>query len=143
MTTYVGLQPNQRRMIRCFEICGSITKAARWAKLSRQMHYDWCEESEEYRNAFEKARSRALTVLEDECIRRAHDGVRKAVYYKGKVVGYQSEYSDQLLIVALKAWGPDRYRDRSSVELTGKDGKPLFDVASIRAYMQQAPEDGE
>jgi len=54
----------------------------------------------------------ALTALEDEMIRRGHEGLRKAVRYKGKVVGYETEYSDRLLELALKGNAPDKYRER-------------------------------
>ena len=42
----------------------------------------------------------------------AHEGLRKPVWYKGKIVGYETEYSDTLLLAMLKANNPDKFRDR-------------------------------
>jgi len=115
--------PTQKRFLACFEACGSIIKACRWAKISRQNHYEWMQEVAGYKQAFDQARERAMDLLEGEAVRRAHDGVTKAVRYKGKVVGFDSEYSDALLIFLLKGGKPDRYRER--FEHTGKDGGPI------------------
>jgi hypothetical protein len=54
----------------------------------------------------------AACTLEDEAVRRAHEGLRKPVWYKGKIVGYETEYSDTLLLAVLKANNPDKFRDR-------------------------------
>ena len=42
----------------------------------------------------------------------AHEGLRKPVWSKGKIVGYETEYSDTLLLAMLKANNPDKFRDR-------------------------------
>jgi hypothetical protein len=42
----------------------------------------------------------------------AHEGLRKPVWYKGKIVGYETENSDTLLLAVLKANNPDKFRDR-------------------------------
>jgi hypothetical protein len=80
--------------------------------MNRGTHYDWLEQSELYRAAFEKSEKVAARTLEDEAIRRCHQGVKKAVYYKGKVVGYEMEYSDSLMSLILKGALPKKYRDR-------------------------------
>ena len=136
-----NLTPKQVRFLRCFEASSSVTKAARWAKIQRQTHYDWLEQSPVYVQAFERAEKVAGRTLEDEAVRRAHEGIRKAVRYKGRIVGYDSEYSDSLLLALLKGALPEKYRDRWSGELTGKDGKPLFDIAAVKAYAQSIPDD--
>lgn len=98
------------------------------------MHYDWLEEDEAYRKAFEQAEPKARRALEDEAVRRAHQGVRKAVRYKGKIVGFDTEYSDTLMNTLLKR--DPKFRERWSGELTGKDGEPLkIDVATVDALI--------
>jgi hypothetical protein len=58
---------------------------------------------------------------------RACDGVKKPVLYKGKQVYiqgeplYETEHSDALLIMLLKANNPDRYKDRQTITLDLKD----------------------
>jgi hypothetical protein len=59
---------------------------------------------------------RATCLLEDEAVRRAHEGLRKPVLYRGRVVRingeivYEHTYSDTLLIRLLKALAPDKYK---------------------------------
>ena len=52
----------------------------------------------------------AVDVLEAEARRRAF-GVDRDVWYKGKVVGQEVEYSDNLLMFLLKSHRPEKYRD--------------------------------
>ena len=140
-TLYKTLLPTQRRFLLCFEACSSITEAARWAKIHRSNHYQWIDGDEDYRKAFAIAEPRAARTLEDEAVRRARSGVRKVVRYKGKIVGYETEYSDTLMNTLLKANAPEKFRDRFSGEISGPGGKPLFDVASVRAWMNSVAED--
>ena len=47
--------------------------------------------------------------------RRAIEGVDKPVFHNGKVVGSIREYSDTLLIFALKGSMPSKYRERIDI----------------------------
>jgi len=85
---------------------GNVTRAAVAANLSRRIHYRWLDIDPKYKVAVERAEREAAQVLEDEARRRAFEGVLKGVYYKGKVVGYEVQYSDRLLIQLLKANHP-------------------------------------
>ncbi len=133
------LHPTQRRFLAAFSASASITKAARWAKIHRHNHYLWMDDNPEYVKAFQQAEVRAARALEDEAVRRAHDGLRKAVRYKGRIVGFETEYSDSLLLALLKAFAPEKYRERSDHRLSDPNGKPLFDIAAVRAYMKSLP----
>lgn len=62
--------------------------------------------------------------LEEEAWRRAKEGTQEAVYFQGKVVGYQTRFSDQLLVELLRARRPDKYRQRQEVRHAG-DARPL------------------
>ena len=119
MATNETLHPKQKRFLAAFEACASITKAARWAKIHRSNHYQWLEESEFYAAVFPEVEKRAMRTLEDEAVRRAHDGVRRAIRYKGKIVGYDTEYSDTLMVTLLKAGLPEKYRERIENKVTG------------------------
>ncbi len=103
---------HQRRFLECFAACGRVVQAARWAKLSRNAHYNWMSEDPTYPARFKSAELRAARTLEDEAVRRAHEGLRKAVRYKGKVVGYETEYSDTLMVQLLRATNPEKFRER-------------------------------
>lgn len=69
--------------------------------------------------AVEDARSQALGRLETECVRRAVEGVRRPIYQKGELVGYEDVHSDGLLMFALRALDPDKYNEKRQVELKG------------------------
>lgn len=120
------LRAKQKRFLACFAACGSLTNAARWTKIHRQTHYDWMSNSPGYPEAFKEAEDRSIRVLEDEAVRRAHEGIRRPVRYKGKIVGYETEYSDSLLMFTIKAGKPEKYRERFDQRHTGPDGKPVL-----------------
>jgi hypothetical protein len=127
---YKNLRPTQRRFLLCFEACDSVTVAARWAKIHRQNHYDWMDADPVYAEAFALAEPRAQRTLEDEAVRRAHQGIRRAVRYKGRIVGYETEYSDALMNTLLKA--TPKFRDKLTV-----DGSMKMDIATARALLRQ------
>lgn len=118
-------QPLQRRFLAAFSACGSIIQAARWAKISRATHYFWMQNTPEYPAAFEESEIRAMRSLEDEAVRRAHQGIRKAVRYKGKIVGYETEFSDQLLQFLLKGGNRQKFGDRAALEHSAPGGGPI------------------
>ena len=109
---------HQKRFLEAFEVSCSIQKAARWANIHRQTHYDWLRKDATYPARFAEARERATQTLEDEAVRRAVEGVRRPVLYRGKQVYIQGEplfdieYSDQLLIRLLEAYNPEKYGRR-------------------------------
>ena len=57
-------------------------------------------------------------MLEDEAVRRAHEGVKKLVFWKGKPVRvngelvYETEYDSNLLMFLLRAYDPKRFGDK-------------------------------
>jgi hypothetical protein len=75
-------------------------------------------EDSTYPRRFKNAEVQAARSLEDEAVRRAREGIRKSVLHRGKQVYVQgeplftTEYSDSLLIFLLKAYNPDRFRER-------------------------------
>lgn len=115
----------------------SITKAAEAADMERGMHYRWLEDDPQYKADFETAKEEAFQSLQDEAVRRAHEGIRKPLVYqgqftyasytkKGKGIGPPlaiQEYSDSLLMFLMRGMKPEMYRER--FEHTGKDGGPI------------------
>jgi hypothetical protein len=100
--------------------------------VGRDIHYRWLRESEEYAARFQEAKDAFADRLEDEARRRAIEGVQRYVVSAGKLV-YDDEgkplvervYSDGLLSQMLKAHRRELYGDRSTHEVTGKDGGPV------------------
>ena len=116
-----------------FDVCGIITHSCRAANISRQTHYYWLRVDPTYAARFERAKATVLQSLEDEMIRRAHEGIRKPVLYKGKQVIvkdqdgipvplWEHKYSDTLLMFALKALAPHKYNPpRETINLLELD----------------------
>jgi hypothetical protein len=140
MTDFNNIRhPLQRKFLAAFAVCGNLTKAARWAKVHRTSHYVWLQDAD-YAEAFRLAEQRAVRTLEDEAVRRAHDGIRKAVRYKGRIVGYETEYDNTLLLALLKAGNPDKFRDRSTSDVNLKG--PLS-IELLREIRREAEHDDD
>ena len=119
---------------------GTVGAACRAAHYSRATVYRWRKENEEFLRRWEEADEQYVEMMEAEADRRAVKGTVRPVFYKGAKVGTVREFSDTLLMFRLKAKRPAVYRDNSSVELTGKDGAPLFSWSDL---MKSAGESGE
>lgn len=97
--------------------------------VSRDIHYRWLREDEDYADRFQAARDDFADRLESEARRRAIDGVKRYVVSAGKLVYgedgrplIEHVYSDSLLSQMLKAHRRELYGDRATHEITGKDG---------------------
>lgn len=104
------------------EAC-SITEACRRALVGRSTVYEHREADPEFARAWDAAIEAGTEKLEAEAIRRAHRGISRPVWHKGKRVGIERHYSDVLLMFMLKGRKPEVYRER--FEMTGKGGAPL------------------
>ena len=74
--------------------------------------------SEDFAAQWDEALGEGIDLLEAEARRRAVTGIDKPVYYKGKVVGSITKYSDKLLMFLFKAHDP-KFRDGGKVEQPG------------------------
>lgn len=85
----------------------SITAAMKAAGYTRQTYYDWREKDPVFDQLAADALEMGTDAVEDEAWRQGRNG------------------NATLLITILKARRPDKYKDRSQSEHTGKDGEPL------------------
>src|SRR5260370_42537147 len=115
---------HQQAFLSAYSETCSITSAARAAGLGRTVHYDWLAKDEGYRKAFAKAHEQAADALEDEAVRRAHEGTEKPITVAGQREIVR-EYSDTLLIFLLKAIRPAKYRERFDEGAAGGNGTPF------------------
>ena len=128
----------QKAFLAAYAECGCISYAARMAKCNRRTHYKWMQGAA-YAEAYAEAHEEACDALESEAWRRAVKGVPKPVYYKGKIVGTEREYSDILLMFLMKGWMPEKYRDNvktehdDSAELLKRLAEGRARVAAARA----------
>lgn len=109
-----GAEPKQAAFLTAFVICaGHKTEAAKAARIARRLHYKWHEHDKNYQKLFVEADKMAGDVLLDEATRRAHKGVRKAIYWQGNKVGFEMVYSDSLMLALLRSRFPE-FRERGS-----------------------------
>lgn len=102
--------------------CGNVTEAATIAHVRRQTLYELRKSDPVFAAQWTAAAELGADALEDEAIRRAHDGVEKPLTCArglilddlGQPVTVR-EYSDTLLIFLLKGAKPEKYRDNVHV----------------------------
>lgn len=104
---------------------GNVTRACEAIDVARLTAYRWREDDPEFAAAWDEAKSAGLDALEDEALRRAFEGIDKPIVHQGVITDTVREYSDTLAIFLLKGGKPEKYRERVSQELTGKDGGPV------------------
>jgi hypothetical protein len=74
------------------------------------------QEDPEFEKAYQEARADGDDVIRGEIKRRAVDGVRRAIYHDGQVVGHKIEYSDPLLMFLAKSRMPEEFGDKQRVD---------------------------
>ncbi len=111
--TQTAQKRRQAAFLAAYVTCGTITHAARMAKIAKQTHYDWIASGgEEYQKAFAEAEIAATDTLIKEARRRAIEGVPEPVFYKGKEIKTVQKYSDNLLMFLMRGALPETYRER-------------------------------
>ena len=104
---------------------GNVSRACEAVDISRMTAYEWRDEDADFEADWDRAKKLGLDALEDEATRRAFEGVDKPIVYQGEVTGTMKEYSDTLLVFLLKGGKPDKYRERTSAEISGPGGGPV------------------
>ena len=99
---------------------GNVSLSAHESGIARQTAYDARDRDKAFSQAWEDAMEQASDVLEREAWRRAAEGVKQPVFYRGEVVGHVRKYSDVLLMFLLNGARPDKYRERLATPSAGK-----------------------
>lgn len=105
-------QSTLRRWARFIEILGqtaNVSQAARAAGFARTRVYALRRARPDFAAEWDEAVETACDRLLAEARRRAVDGVARAVYYQGRVVGEVRRYSDRLLMFLLRMMRPEVY----------------------------------
>jgi hypothetical protein len=122
-----GLKPKQCAMLAAlWGNAGNVTKAAEAANIAPSTHYEW-KSQVEYATALTRLTDALADRLEAEADRRAVEGVPRKKFHQGCPIDdpdtrkqyVENEFSDTLLIFRLKALRPDKYRERSDVQMQG------------------------
>ena len=68
----------------------------------------------------QEARNDALGRVENAIAQRAIDGVQRPIFQKGVLAGFETVYSDHLLLKLAQRLDPDSWTDRRKVEFSGQ-----------------------
>jgi len=98
--------------------CGNITQACGELRINRGTIYQMRQENEEFRLALAAALETGYDAWEDAAADRAFNGYEKPVYQQGTKVGTVTEFSDTLAALLLKGSKPEKYKERSSSEVS-------------------------
>ena len=112
--TTIRTPKKRRAVLKALEAGLSVSAACRSAVMSRSAYFDWLANDVEFAADVQAAIDAGTDRLEDIAQSRAEDS------------------SDTLMIFLLKARRPDKYKERQSLEHTGKDGVPLTIVFGER-----------
>lgn len=115
----------RKRFLEKLEVAGNVSEAARETPFSRETFYKWKHKNKNFCAKWDRAVEIAIDRMEREAYRRAVEGIPTPVIYQGQITGTYLTYSDRLMELLLKAHRPEKYKDRSSTELSGPGGEPL------------------
>lgn len=100
----------------------NVSEAARAAGIARRTAYDWRDGDVEFASAWDDAEQDAADKLEREAWRRAVEGTDKPISFQGVVTASYKEYSDKMLEILLKAHRPEKFVERSKLQVdVGQD----------------------
>lgn len=118
---------------------GVMTHACKAVGISRVLVGKWRLADAQFTIAESEAKDEAADMLEAEAYRRAFDGVENTKYAgSGENIReyVETRYSDTLTMFLLKGFRPDKYRERTSTELSGPGGQPVeLDATSAAARL--------
>jgi hypothetical protein len=123
----------------------NVTESAKAASISRRTLYNWRAADADFAKAWDEANELGTDALEDEALRRGHQGVDEPVFFRGVECGAVRRYSDTLLIFMLKARRPDKFKDRVASEVSGPGGGPMLSEVVVEHHAATAggPATGE
>lgn len=127
-----GRTATRARFLKALEVAANVSYACEAAGIGRTTAYEWREADQEFAAAWEQAVETAIDRLENEAWRRAFEGADRPVIYKGEIVDTFKEHSDRLMECLLRANRPEKYRERSQVELIGDGFAELLSEARNR-----------
>lgn len=126
-----------------FRDSANVRLACEAAGVDRSTAYRLREREPSFADAWAAAEEESADLLEQEARRRAHEGVRRLKFDRGRLITIpledaegkpvldkddkpvmvpyvEHEYSDTLLIFLLKGARPEKYRERTDVRHSGK-----------------------
>ena len=122
-------QQLKKAFLKIYPEAFTISEACRRIGIERSTVWRW-KDDKEFQEEFEKAKTGAVELLEQEARRRGFEGWLESSFHvvdKELVESPVRRFSDTLLIFLLKGAAPDKYRDRQSVDVKAT-GEVIFRV---------------
>ncbi len=98
----------------------SATAAAEAAGIARRTAYEWREADDEFRQLWDDAIESGTDRLEDEAIRRGHDGYDITTMTTDGTGQTVHKYSDTLMILMLKGRRTAKFAERDQHAVSGQ-----------------------
>jgi len=115
------VQAARERFLQLYAERGTMVECCRLAGLSYNAVQHALDKDADFAAAFKEAEQQVLEKLEREAMRRAVEGtvIRSRKFWHGEMVGedIRTEYSDNLLMMLLRAKNPTAYRDNSLITI--------------------------
>ena len=106
-----------------FAEIGNVSKCCDALNLCRNDLYVKRKSNKSFAKKWQIAKEASIARLEDEAWRRAFEGIKKPVFYKGEQIRnpdgtpyFERIYSDTLLMHRLNAERPDKYHYRQQID---------------------------
>lgn len=134
MAHYIKMTPEKKQLFLDTISHGfSVVKASERCGFRTQTAYQHKEKDKEFSDAWDQAKVEAQQRREDELNQRAFKGEPIPIVYNGKIMMKENKdgtkepvtllkKSDTLLMFAMKAEDPEKYKEKSAVEHLGLDG---------------------
>jgi hypothetical protein len=106
----------------------------------------WIQNDPEFKARYAEAQALLADQMEAAAFQRGVTGVERPVFHMGGVVGYQTEYSDTLLVKLLQAKLPEQYgtaRHTLDVGVFGGDMGPMPSPMTLEEVHEAGREFGQ
>jgi hypothetical protein len=108
-------RPWMRKFLNTLAFRPVIAFACRSVKVSDESVRLWREKEPAFDAAVERALRLGRDTVEEAALRRAVDGVPKAIFGKqDQIIGVEMKYSDSLAEMLLKGYQPERFREKQN-----------------------------
>jgi hypothetical protein len=108
-------RPWMRKFLNALAFRPVIAFACRSVQVSDESVRLWREKEPAFDAAVERALRLGRDTVEEAALRRAVDGVPKAIFGKqDQIIGVEMKYSDGLAEMLLKGYQPERFRERQN-----------------------------
>lgn len=134
--------PKKRAYLTAYAETGGIVLAGQVANVHWRNHYNWIRTDSLYAEAFERARSVACDLFEDEVTRRGFHGTDEPQFYRGNICGYIRRYSDILLMYKLNGERGDKFKRRAAEAPRAGDDEPFVFSLDLGAHQDSEEKRG-